>query len=332
MQKFDTNLLAAANAAGHQVIEVAPMLTGGNGQRAGVLCAANEQSFNNSFMSEPLTAYVQGMPDQDGIIEALDYIAPQVPAARRFEFRKFGNTQMFLSETDDVRGIGASFKAVEFKGELETGRTINKGLAFVGDLDVLGEIPNWEQLYANWLRVRCFRNDLRRGVTALLALDAGTTAKWLTTPVTDPDADLMDLVEAMGDTTGLNANALTMGATAWSYRVKNLRSTDKAGGFAGSMWTPAQLGEWLGLEHGVRKSNERFATGSGNKTRLLGAYAVAFHRSSSPVMEDPSTLKRFVTGLPQIYRRELSAKLVELSVSHYSNIVSTGGAKRFNVQ
>jgi hypothetical protein len=28
----------------------------------------------------------------------------------------------------------------------------------------------------------------------------------------------------------------------------------------------------------------------------------------------------------------LSAKLVELSVSHYSNIVSTGGAKRFNVQ
>ena len=81
------------------------------------------------------------------------------------------------------------------------------------------------------------------------------------------------------------------------------------------MWSPAQVGEWLGLSEGVRKVTHRYSTGTGDKTRMLGTYAVAFHRSGSPVMEDPSSLKRFVTsaaGAFQVYRRELSAKLVEI--------------------
>lgn len=332
---MDSKLISAANAAGHQVLELMPIIAGGTSARPGILCAANEQSFNNSFLSEPLTAFVAGMPDQDQIQAALDYIAAPVPAGRRFEFRKFGNVQQFLSETDDVRGIGANFKTVEFKGEIESGRTINKGLAFVGDLDVLGEIPNWEQLYSNWLRVRIMRNDLRRAVTALLALHAGDAVKWITAPATDPDTDLLDLVESVGDATGLDANALAIGNTAWSYRVKNLRSSDKAGGFASSTWTLDELAGWLGLEQGARRFRERYATGTGAKSRMLGAYAVAFHRTSSPVMEDPSSLKRFVTtagaGAFQVYRRELSAKLVEISVGHYSNITSTGSARRLNI-
>jgi hypothetical protein len=332
--QIDSRFIAAANAAGHQVLELAPILYGAAPSK-GIICAANEQSFNNSFMSQPLTAFITGMTDADKIQEALDFIAAPVPAGRRFEFRKFGNVQQFLSETDDARAAGTNFKIVDFKGELETGRTINKGLAFIGDLDVVGEIPNWEQLYAGWLRVRIMRNDLRRAVTALLALHAGSGVKWVTAPVTDPETDLLDLVEALGTTTGLNANALAIGATAWSYRVQNLRSTDKAGGFASSMWTPQQLGEWLGLDQGLRKYSERYGTGSGDKTRMLGAYAVAFHRTSSPVMEDPSSLKRFITtagaGQFQVYRRELSAKLVEISVAHYSNIVSTGSARRLNI-
>jgi hypothetical protein len=331
--QIDSRLIAAANAAGHQVLELAPVFYGANPGK-GIICAANEQSFNNSFMSQPLTAFVGGMTDADKIQEALDFIAPGVPAGRRFEFRKFGNVQQFLSETDDARAPGTNFKIVEFKGELESARTINKGLAFVGDLDVVGEIPNWEQLYAGWLKNRIMRNDLRRAVTALLALHAGTAVKWITAPVSDPDIDLLDLCEAVGTTTGLNANALAIGSTGWTYRVQNLRSTDKAGGFASSMWTPQLLSEWLGLEQGLRKFGERYGTGTGDKTRMLGAYAIAFHRTSSPVMEDPSSLKRFITttgGQFQVYRRELSAKLIEISVAHYSNIVSTGSARRLNI-
>jgi len=302
VKKMDMVFIAAANAAGHQVLETAPVLYGADSRRPGLLCAANESSYNNTFMSEPLTTYIQGMPDQDNIQAALDYIASPVPAGRRFEYRAFGNVQQMLSETDDVRGIGANFKAVEFKGELQTGRTVNKGLAYIGDLDVLGEIPNWEQLYANWLRVRVLRNELRRGVTALLALDAGTSAKWITTPATDPDVDLMNLVAALGDTTGLDANAVAIGLTAWNYRVQNLRASLTPGGFASSMNTPQQVGEWLGVSQGMRKFGERYATGSGAKTRVLAAYAVAFHRTDSPVMEDPSSLKRFVTTTAGVER------------------------------
>jgi hypothetical protein len=331
---MDTRLIQAANERGHHVIGEAVIEERGTNLRGGLLCAANEAAFTETFMSQPLTTFVVGLPAEAGVQDMLDFIAPQVPCGRRFEYRSFGNSQQMLSETDDIRGIGANFKTVEFKGSLETGRTINKGLAFIGDLDVVSEIPNWEQLYSGWLKGRILRNDLRRAFTALLALHAGTTAKWLTAPVTDPDTDLLDLCESLGDNTGIDANALVIGAQAWCGRVKNLRSSANAGGFAGSMWTPAQVGEWLGLAEGCRKALHRYATGSGDKTRMLGSYAVAFLRSGSPVMEDPSSLKRFVTGTAgafQVYRRELSAKLVEISVGHYSNIVGVGAARRLNV-
>ena len=333
-QLHDAIFLAAANAAGHQVIELAPVLAGNPNRAPGILCAANEASYNATFMSEPLTTYIQGMPDQDNVQAALDYIAPTVPSGRRFEYRGFGNAQQMLSETDDVRGIGANFKAVEFSGALQQGRTVNKGLAYIGDLDVLGEIPNWEQLYANWLRVRCLRNELRRAVTALLAMDAGTTVKWIATPSTDPDTDLMNLVANLGDVAGLDANALAIGLGGWIKRVTAYSTSTSLGAFARSGFTPQQLGEWLECEFGVRKFKERFATGAGTKTRMLSDYAVAFHRTDSPIMEDPSSIKRFVTttnGLMQVFRRELSAKLVEISVSHYSNIITTGVAKKYAI-
>jgi len=331
---MDLKLIQAANDAGHRILGEIPVEVSG-GRTPGILCAANEASFAETFMSQPLTTFVAGLPAEAGVEEMLDFVAPPVPCGRRFEYRGFGTTQQMLSETDDVRGIGANFKTVEFKGDLTSARTVNKGLAFIGDLDIVGEIPNWEQLYAGWLRGRVLRNDLRRAFTALLALHAGATAKWITSPVTDPDTDLLDLVESLGDNVGLDANAMVFGAQAWNYRVKNLRSTASAGGFASSMWTPQQVGEWLGLSEGTRKSTHRYAVGTGDKTRMLGTYAVAFHRSGSPVMEDPSSVKRFVTttgGAFQVYRRELSAKLVEISIGHYSNIVGVGAARRLNVQ
>ena len=330
---MDMKLIQAANAAGHQPIDILHAAPNGAPVR-GVICAANEASFAETFASQPLTTFIAGLPAEQGVEDMLDFIAPPVPCGRRFEYRGFGNSQQLLSETDDARALGANFKVVEFKGDLTSSRTVNKGLAFIGDLDQVGEIPNWEQLYAGWLRGRILRNELRRAFTALLALHAGTTAKWITTPVTDPDTDLIELVESLGDSVGLDANAIVIGSQAWTYRVKNLRSTDKAGGFASSMMTPAQLGEWLGVGDGLRKVNHRYATGTGDKTRMLGAYAVAFHRSGSAIMEDPSSVKRFVTttgGAFQAYRRELGAKLVEISVGHYSNVVGTGGARRINV-
>lgn len=329
---MDMRLIEAANAAGLTALDIAPMM---NGKAVpGIVCAANEASFAENFASEPLTTFVAGMPAEEGIEDLLNWIAPEVPAGRRFEYRGFGNVQQMLSETDDVRGLGANFKTVEFKGDLTSARTLNKGLALILDLDLIDAIPNAEANYAGWLKNRVVRNELRRAITALLALDSGTSAKWVTPTVTDPETDLLALVESLGDSAGLDANALAIGSTAWGYRVTNLRSTDKAGGMASSMFTPAAVGEWLGLPEGCRRVTARYATGTGNKTRMLGAYAVAFRRSGAPVADDPSSLKRFVTttkGRFQVYRREVSAKLVELSVGHYSNIVATGAGKRLNV-
>src|SRR6188508_668097 len=83
---------------------------------AGQICLANEARFTSAFASEPLTAYATGWADQNDIEKTLDFLFPPVQVSRRFEFKKADNAEAFLSETDDIRAIGADFKHVEYRG------------------------------------------------------------------------------------------------------------------------------------------------------------------------------------------------------------------------
>jgi hypothetical protein len=94
---------------------------------SGQICLANEARFTSSYASEPLTNYATGWTDTNNIEKTLDFLFPPVQAPRRFEFKKADNTEAFLSETDDLRSIGADFKHVEYKGTTALNKTINKG-------------------------------------------------------------------------------------------------------------------------------------------------------------------------------------------------------------
>lgn len=72
---------------------------------------AHESRFSAAHYSEALTAFSTGYKDPENLSDLLEFIAPSIPVGRRFEFKRANNSEAFLSESDDVRAIGASLNA-----------------------------------------------------------------------------------------------------------------------------------------------------------------------------------------------------------------------------
>ena len=300
-----------------------------------LICLPNAASFNNMFFNQPLTAYSQGWRDPSDLEAELEFIAPAVDVPRRFSWRKFGEKNDFLSESDDLRAIGGDFKRVKYDSELTDSRTINRGLTIFVDLDEVADQPDWEQRYTGYLLRRSVRNDLLTAA-ALLAASAANTGKTWDTQA-DPDADLMDLVDAAGDDTGINPNRIFMGANAWMKRVKAFRAQDNVAARSSAMMTPDELASWLGIEK-VHVSRTRYQSTATAKAKIEGAVVIAFEAGSGQIMEDPANIKRFVSrcadgNMRRVYRREVSEKLVAITVERYvrTQIVSTLGLKKFTI-
>ena len=146
----------------------------GSGYEAGQILFANDSRFMETYFSEPLTNYAVGWRDPNNIEATLNFIAPPVAVGRRFEWKKAANAEEFLSEVvDDQRAIGSDFKRVEFTAADVTDKTINKGLTYIADLDNISG-PNWQNDKVAKLLRRLYRNELRRGITAISAAATNT--------------------------------------------------------------------------------------------------------------------------------------------------------------
>jgi hypothetical protein len=213
-----------------------------------VVCAANEARFTAAHYSEPLTAFTVGWRDPENLAALLDFIAPPVPAGRRFEFKRADNAQAFFSETDDTRAIGAPFKRVEYSGDSVLGKTLNKGLTLRVDHDeALGD--DWQERYVQLLLQRLLRNELRR---ALAALDAASTLTGATWPDTgtegNPDADLRAILATAADDSGVRPNRVLFGEAAWSLRANCYDAQDNAGARRAADLSPDDLARKLFVE------------------------------------------------------------------------------------
>ena len=66
------------------------------------------------------------------------------------------------------------------------------------------------------------------------------------------------------------------------------------------------------------------------KQLVTNDIVLAYNAETGATRDDPSNIKRFVTPMPEgdfrVFRREVSSDLVEITVSHYSNIVLTSSA------
>ena len=319
------------HVSSHPSEAVALRDTGGDYQ-AGQVLFANDSRFLETYFSEPLTTYAVGWRDPNNIEESLDFIAPPVVVGRRFEWKRANNAEEFLSEVvDDERGIGAEFKRVEFTATDVTDKTINKGLTYIADLDNVSGL-NWQNHKVAKLLRRLYRNEFRRGIAGLAAAAMNTNVTWDSSAGVNPDQDLKGDLLAATTATGIRPNRVLYGDTAWykrglSYEGQVGTSTAYANIAA---LTPTQLAARLMVDK-VMVSRERYQTSASAKSEIVSNLVLAFFAEDGVDTEDPSNVKRFVSGfnpeqgggLVRVYVQQLSSKLVAITVEHYSKIVVT---------
>ena len=293
----------------------------------GQVVLSNEARFTSTFYSEPLTAYTTGWKDPNNIEATLDFLYPPVQAPRRFEFKKADNSEAFFSDTDDARSIGADFKRVEYKGATALEKTHNRGLTIRVDLDQVANIPNWRELYTARLLQRLLRNELRRAINQASGAATNTAKTWDTTAGKDPDQDVLtDLIAAVDDS-GVRPNRILFGDVAWNKRLIAHRAQATAGGYASSGLNVGELASFFGVER-ILISRERYQSAAAAKSKVVPDIVLSFYAEDGVTAEDPTNFKRFWTpveggGKYRVYEQPVSSKLIDLTVEHYSNVVTT---------
>lgn len=296
----------------------------GKATRAGLVMAANEQSsFAQTHFSEPLTGFAAGLPDDQGLQELLDFIAPPVQAPRRFEYRK-STTARFLAESDDIRAIDGGFKVVTTSGQIENSRTLNKGLTYLIDRDrIPADVPNFEQSAVAWLKGMLLRQEILRALAGLVA--AATTKNVAWTTASDPDADMLLAIAGAADADGLEKNRGIAGSTLLLKRKLVYQGkVDNAALVARGALGLADLAEYLELEE-LRKISARQKSGTSYPPAYRNS-AIFYNAVQSPMIDDPSHIKRVWSpveggGMWRVYREERGPKIIAISLEHYSQII-----------
>ena len=302
----------------------------------------NADLITESSYQQALTDYAVGFREPDLDAE-LEFWAPMVPVAQRFEYATFDSAEEFLSDyLDDERPLKADFKEADYTSSKVEAATKNRGLQIILDLDQLRGRSNWEEFYTQKLLRRIKRNRLRRAVALLSAAATNTAKTWDTTAGKDPDQDvIVDLVTA-ADVAGVKPNRVGYGDTAWSKRALAHRAQSSAGGFASASLTPEALAAILGVEK-CWHSNARYTSSATAKTQTVGALVIMFNASDNMDTEDPSNIKCFVSDGPpeegggpfQVYSQRISAKRHVIAVGCYELLKITsnvsGTIRKFTV-
>jgi len=300
----------------------------------GAIALANESRLTTATYSEGLTGYLVGWQDKEDLQGQVAYIAPPVPSARRYEFKKAKNAEAFLSDTDDERVIGSSFKRVEYSGETVLGKTKNRGLTTRLDRDQMSGLMSEERAVL-LLRQRIYRNKLRRAVTAVLGLAHNTPVTWGSE--SQPDEDMRAAVAAGQLASGLFPNRGLIGLTAWNLRASAHSGGDKAGNFAGIGKSASEVGQLIGLQD-MRTLASLYQQSGTAKARILESLAVFFYAQDLVGENDPTHVKQFVSpvdggGDMRVHREEVGPKFIDITVEHYDDIVGTSdvGAEKLTI-
>lgn len=298
--------------------------------RRGAIGLANEAAFSHTFLSQPLTTYTVGwLQSQESLLELLEFLAPEVRSARRFEFRKANPKDAFIAceNDEDIRALHGEFKRIKSTGTIVDSKTLHKGLSKLVDADEVRDDPMAEETAASVLTLALIRAEVLRAITILNAAATDQEKTWSTGA--DADLDLIAAVSAGGDAAGLDPNRIMFGRTAWQNRLKGLRALDTAGGFASAGLSPAELAAWLGIDAAMI-CKDRYQSGKGKAALVTNNIVLAYNALSGGAKDDPSNIKRFITpseeGQFRVFRREVASDLIEITVSHYSNIVLTASA------
>ena len=303
---------------------------------------SNEERFTASYFSTPLTAYTVGWEDPEDLESLVEFIAPKVVCNRRFEYKLAINKESFYSEVDDERAIGGEFQSVEYKGQSNYSKTLNRGLRYRIDVDEEGAGIINEQLIVGRLLQRCRRNQYRRAVAALTTLSAAATNPapitklWTNTSqvsAPQPVEDLRTLLQTIQLGSGVFPNRELGDLVSWNLIKKSYAPQLTAGAIASYGITPDMLATELMID-GLMVAKAIYTSAVGTQSNLTGTKSyvlpqieIGFYGQSSPGLDDPSNLKRFVTpagdGDFRVFRQQVGPKFVDISVEYYENTLAT---------
>ena len=293
---------------------------------------AQETQYNPNDYSDALTQFTQTWQDDEGLEALLNFVAPKIPVARRFEYKQIEQDQMFYSETDDLRASGSAFKRIQFSGSVVQAKTLNKGLSIRVDAeDVVGN--DWQERYVHLLMKRLYRNELRRAILALKQHAKSVDTTWKGT--SSPDADIRDTLILAGKDHGFAPNRLLFGELAWYARQDCYAAQNNAGARISAEMSREHLAEKLLVED-IKLLKKQMLGLQGKE--LTGNEIFAFYAQNGLLKDEISNIKRFVTPcedrhLFRVYVEE-HAKFTDITVEHYSNIVITSNTNilQLNIQ
>jgi hypothetical protein len=326
---------------------------GESGRVAGqIYSLANDARFTEAYFSQPLTTFATGFKDPSDIGATLEFFSPKVEVpGRLFEWKKWNNAEEFYSEADDIRAMGGDFKRVEYTGQDQVGKTLNKGLLVRVDLDQVVQTPGWENRHVARLLRRLQRNELRRALTLLSAAATNTAKTWDTSAGKDPDQDVLTELATSADLSGIMPTRIGYGHTAWNKRKMSHRAQNTPGGYASAAYTAQDAADFLEVDQ-VLVSKERYQSTAATKAQIVNNLVLMFVAMAGGDQDDPSNIKRFVSPPPNLYGtgektisppqgalnvnvyvNQVTAKLVDISVEHYSNVImtSTLGVRQFTI-
>lgn len=304
---------------------------GGNNSSL-VVCASNESRFVQSTYNQPLTAYSVGWRDPENLDVLLEEVSPSCPVPRRFSFKKSVNAQMWLSETDDIRAIGAPFKRVTFDGTEAEAKTHNRGLTMRVDQDE--QVGDWQERYTGYLLARSTRNDLRSAVALISGAAQNAAVTWDSTANPDSDVRAMLRRGKLGKTgggaydgSGLRATRLLFGGEAWEIRQDSYEAdANNSARFMRAEKTPEELQRYFRVAM-LRIHEEIYQSAANAKSEIMGNIVLGYNASPGQMKDDPSNIKRFVSATRQggliAVHFEDHETYADITVQRYSNNVIT---------
>jgi hypothetical protein len=305
----------------------------------GQLALANSSLFSEAYFNEPATNFAVGWKSEDGLEEALNFLAPPRQVPRNFTYFEWINAEMLLleSEVERIRAIGGEFKRVPYTSTKTAGTTDNKGLTVRIDRDQVVQQPGWENRYVGMLQDRLLRGEFKDAVALVAAAATNTAKTWDTTALKDPDKDVQTDLIAGATSSGLRPNRVLYGDTAWDKRAISHRAQTTSGGFASASMTPEQVASLLGVGE-VKVSRSRYQSAAATKAEIVNNKVIEFIASNNPTEFDPTNAVRFWSptnsgGMWRVYIQEVNAKLIDITVEWNSTtkILTTLGLRTLTI-
>lgn len=312
----------------------------------GEIVAVNSSAVSGTAYEASLAGevsdYLAGLTSKP-LQEKLDTLFPPVQTDGFFQFAR-GDDEFFLTETDggDIRALGGSFKLVQFRGERQMGECLYKGLSIRVDDRMIPKQANgkprdgWHMAFATHLMNRLLRAEMVRGLVMLSAAATNLNKVW--DESSNPDADLRAQVKQSRMASGLRPTHLLIGSGAQELRQDSFEHVDRVNQILATRatMTAEQIADYCRVDHCFIEDEVKQEKKGGEKTNILDLETISYCAEASPLIGDPSNVKRAWT--PPLGERmwEVSvtaddAGMHDITVLHSSVIfipITTGIFKR----